>query len=83
MAAADLHGPHLNHLPFNCPIFPALVWLGVPVTVQLQVEDIIVSLLVCSLSLFLPTCTTSDEQWLRCNIGASAMQGTTGAFPNM
>lgn len=50
----NLHGPHLNHVPLDTATLPALVRLGMPVAVQLQIEYIIVGLLVCSVGFFLP-----------------------------
>lgn len=52
----NLHWPHLNHVPLDSAIPPTLVRLCVPMAVQLQVEDIIVRLLISSLSFFLTAC---------------------------
>ena len=49
------HWPHLKHGPLGAAIFPAHVRLGMAVTLRLQIEHSIHSLIICCLCLFSTT----------------------------
>ena len=52
----DGDGRHLNHGPFAAAILLAGVGLGVAVPLQLQLENGMKCLIICSLCLLLSTC---------------------------
>lgn len=54
----DGDGGHLNHGPLAAAILLAGVRLGVAVPLQLQLEDGMKRLVICSLCLLLSTCVT-------------------------
>lgn len=57
------YGPDLNHGPFDFAILLALVWLSMPVALQLQIEHCIHCFIISSLCLGFTTCKASQCVW--------------------